>query len=141
MDVICKVVFGLILIGAGIYHIYIYIRGKAKATIMDLLSGVVVFVLGVFLFMTPSIVIKLLPWMLSAFVLVDSLWKFKGAFLLKKGGNGAWSVLPVSYTHLDVYKRQMLMWADILRRRDYTLQPAGYLFFRIPFTSFPKPRG
>ena len=62
---------------------------------MDLLSGVVVFVLGVFLFMTPSIVIKLLPWMLSAFVLVDSLWKFKGAFLLKKGGNGAWSVLLI----------------------------------------------
>ena len=95
VDVIYKVVFGLILIGAGIYHIYIYIRGKAKATIMDLLSGVVVFVLGVFLFMTPSIVIKLLPWMLSAFVLVDSLWKFKGAFLLKKGGNGAWSVLLI----------------------------------------------
>ena len=95
VDVICKVVFGLILIGVGIYHIYIYIRGKAKATIMDLLSGVVVFVLGVFLFMTPSIVFKLLPWMLSAFVLVDSLWKFKGAFLLKKGGNGAWSVLLI----------------------------------------------
>lgn len=95
VDVICKVVFGLILIGVGIYHIYIYIRGKSKATIMDLLSGVVVFVLGVFLFMTPSIVIKLLPWMLSAFVLVDSLWKFKGAFLLKKGGHGAWSVLLI----------------------------------------------
>lgn len=95
VDVICKVVFGLILIGVGIYHIYIYIRGKATATIMDLLSGVVVFVLGVFLFMTPSIVIKLLPWMLSAFVLVDSLWKFKGAFLLKKGGRGAWSVLLI----------------------------------------------
>lgn len=95
VDVICKVVFGLILIGVGIYHIYIYIRGKAKATIMDILSGVVVFVLGVFLFMTPSIVIKLLPWMLSAFVLVDSLWKFKGAFLLKKGGHGAWSVLLI----------------------------------------------
>ena len=95
VDVICKVVFGLILIGVGIYHIYIYIRGKATATIMDLLSGVVVFVLGVFLFMTPSIVIKLLTWMLSAFVLVDSLWKFKGAFLLKKGGRGAWSVLLI----------------------------------------------
>ena len=96
VDVICKVVFGLILIGAGIYHIYIYIRGKAKATIMDLLSGVVCFwCWGCFLFMTPSIVIKLLPWMLSAFVLVDSLWKFKGAFLLKKGGNGAWSVLLI----------------------------------------------
>ncbi len=95
VDVICKVVFGLILIGVGIYHIYIYIRGKASATIMDLLSGVVVFVLGVFLFMTPSIVIKLLPWMLGAFVLVDSLWKFKGAFLLKKGGQKSWSALLV----------------------------------------------
>ena len=30
VDVICKVVFGLILIGVGIYHIYIYIRGKAN---------------------------------------------------------------------------------------------------------------
>ena len=28
VDVICKVVFGLILIGVGIYHIYIYICGK-----------------------------------------------------------------------------------------------------------------
>lgn len=95
VDVICKVVFGLILIGVGIYHIYIYIRGRASATIMDLLSGVVVFVLGVFLFMTPSIVIKLFPWMLGAFVLVDSLWKFKGAFLLKKGGQKSWSVLLI----------------------------------------------
>ena len=95
VDVICKVVFGLILIGVGIYHIYIYIWGKVSATIMDLLSGVVVFVLGVFLFMTPSIVIKLLPWMLGAFVLVDSLWKFKGAFLLKKGGQKSWSALLI----------------------------------------------
>lgn len=95
VDVICKVVFGLILIGVGIYHIYIYIRGKVSATIMDLLSGVVVFVLGVFLFMTPSIVIKLLPWLLGAFVLVDSLWKFKGAFLLKKGGQKSWSALLI----------------------------------------------
>ena len=95
VDVICKVVFGLILIGVGIYHIYIYIRGKVSATIMDLLSGVFVFVLGVFLFMTPSIVIKLLPWMLGAFVLVDSLWKFKGAFLLKKGGQKSWSALLI----------------------------------------------
>lgn len=95
VDVICKVVFGLILIGVGIYHIYIYIRGKVSATIMDLLSGVVVFVLGVFLFMTPSIVIKLLPWLLGAFVLVDSLRKFKGAFLLKKGGQKSWSALLI----------------------------------------------
>ena len=33
--------------------------------------------------------------MLGAFVLVDSLWKFKGAFLLKKGGQKSWSALLI----------------------------------------------
>ena len=98
VDVICKVVFGLILIGAGIYHIYIYIRGKAKATIMDLLSGVVVFVLGVFLFMTPSIVIKLLPWMLSAFVLKLGLRKIAKKAETEKEDSGADSSDAVNET-------------------------------------------
>ena len=95
VDVICKVVFGLILIGVGIYHIYIYILGKGFCHDHGSFKWRGCFVLGVFLFMTPSIVIKLLPWMLGAFVLVDSLWKFKGAFLLKKGGQKSWSALLI----------------------------------------------
>lgn len=50
---------------------------------MDLLSGVVVLCWGVSFYDTVYRD-QTLPWMLSAFVLVDSLWKFKGAFLLKK---------------------------------------------------------
>ena len=46
VDVICKVVFGLVLIGAGCYHVYIYVREKENATILDLFSGEIVLVLG-----------------------------------------------------------------------------------------------
>ena len=47
VDVICKVVFGLILIGVGIYHIYIYIRERFLPRSWIFLSGRGVFVLGV----------------------------------------------------------------------------------------------
>lgn len=84
VNLICKVIFGLIMIVAGIYHIGIYVMEKEKATILDLFTGVITAVLGIFLFFTPQIVIKLLPYLLGAFVLVDCIWKFKGAYRLRK---------------------------------------------------------
>ena len=45
--------------------------------------------------MTPQIVIKILPYLLSAFVLVDSIWTLKGSRKLKKLGNSAWKVLLI----------------------------------------------
>lgn len=50
-------------------------------------------VLGVFLFFTPQIVVKILPYLLGAFVLVDSIWKLKGSIRLKKMEQGQWKVL------------------------------------------------
>lgn len=93
VNLICKVIFGVVMIGTGLYHIYIYTREKKNATILDLFSGVIALVLGGFLFMTPQIVIKILPYLLSAFVLVDSIWTLKGSRKLKKLGNSAWKVL------------------------------------------------
>ena len=71
-------------IAAGVYHIAIYAAEKEKATILDLFTGVIVTVLGIFLFFTPQIVIRILPYLLGAFVLVDSIWKIKGSYRLKK---------------------------------------------------------
>ena len=68
VNIICKIIFGLVMIAAGIYHIVIYAAEKEKATILDLFTGVIVMVLGVFLFFTPQIVIKILPYLLGAFV-------------------------------------------------------------------------
>ena len=59
VNIICKVIFGLVMIAVGIYHIAIYAAEKEKATILDLFTGVIVLVLGVFLFFTPQIVVKI----------------------------------------------------------------------------------
>lgn len=95
VNIICKVVFGLVMIGVGIYHIYIYAGEKDNATILDLFTGVIVFVLGGFLFFTPQIIVKILPYLLGAFVLVDSIWTLKGTWRLKKLGNTYWKALLI----------------------------------------------
>lgn len=92
VNIICKVVFGIVLAAAGLYHLVIYIRGKDTATILDLFTGVIVLVLGGFLFFNPVIVVKLLPLLLGAFVLVDSIWKLKGSFQLKKRKRTEWQI-------------------------------------------------
>ena len=61
VNVICKFVFGILLILVGLYHILIYVAEKLNSTIFDLFSGGVLMVLGIFLFMNPQIVVKLLP--------------------------------------------------------------------------------
>lgn len=95
INVICKIVFGLVMAGAGIYHIFIYAGEKDNATILDLFTGVIVLVLGVFLFFTPQIIVKILPYLLGAFILVDSIWTLKGAWKLSKLGNAKWKVLLI----------------------------------------------
>ena len=50
-------------------------------------------VLGIFLFMNPQIVVKLLPILLGTFILVDSIWTLKGSFKLKKRGVDTWRLL------------------------------------------------
>ena len=92
VNIICKIVFGLVMIASGIYHIVIYTAEKEKATILDLFTGVIVMVLGIFLFFTPQIVIKILPYLLGALVLVDSIWKIKGSYRLKKAQRGRWKI-------------------------------------------------
>ncbi len=95
VNIICKIVFGLVMIAAGVYHIAIYAAEKEKATILDLFTGVIVTVLGIFLFFTPQIVIRILPYLLGAFVLVDSIWKIKGSYRLKKAERGRWKILLI----------------------------------------------
>lgn len=95
VDVLCKVVFGLVLIGSGLYHIYVFVREKENTTILDLFSGVLVLVIGGFLFTNPQVVIKLLPVMLGAFVLVDSIWTMRGGLKLRKRRLPSWKAFGV----------------------------------------------
>lgn len=93
INVICKFVFGILLILVGMYHILIYVAEKLNSTIFDLFSGGILMVFGIFLFMNPQIVVKLLPILLGTFILVDSIWTLKGSFKLKKRGVDTWRLL------------------------------------------------
>lgn len=95
VNIICKLVFGVIMIVAGLYHVLIYVMEKLNATVLDLFSGGILLVLGGFLFFNPQVVIKLLPILLGAFVLIDSIWTLQGAFRLKRRGNGSWKLLLI----------------------------------------------
>lgn len=93
VNVVCKFIFGVLLILAGIYHVLIYVLEKMNATLLDLLSGGVILVIGIFLFYNPQIVVKLLPVLLGTFVIVDSIWVLKGSLRLKKAGRDGWQIL------------------------------------------------
>lgn len=95
VNILCKFVFGVVLILAGVYHILIYVLERMNATLLDLLSGGMILVIGIFLFFNPQIVVKLLPVLLGTFVLVDSIWVLKGSLKLKKIGRGEWKVLMI----------------------------------------------
>ncbi len=84
LNVLCKVIFGIALILSGAYHIYLHISDKKESTVFNLFSGVITMIIGIFLFFNLQIVVRLLPWMLGAFVAVDCIWIFKAAGRLKK---------------------------------------------------------
>lgn len=93
VNIICKVVFGIIMILAGVYHTLLHLLESRNATMLDLFSGVILIVFGSFLFTNPLIVVKLLPVLLGSFILADSLWTLRGAIRLKKRKRGSWKIL------------------------------------------------
>ena len=126
MNVLCKVVFGLVLIGAGVYHIVIFVLEKDNSTILDLFSGVIVLVIGIFLFMNPTVVVKLLTLMLGAFILVDSIWMLRGSLKLKKRKQGVWkSFLVESLIFIGL---GALILVNPFSEIKMTVQVSGYIF-------------
>ena len=126
VNVLCKVVFGLVLIGAGLYHIFLFVFEKGNATILDLFSGVIVLVIGVFLFMNPPVVIKLLTLMLGAFILVDSIWMLRGSLKLKKKGLGVWKAFLIE--SLIFVALGVLILMNPFSELKMTMQVAGWIF-------------
>ena len=126
VNVLCKVVFGLVLIGAGIYHIVIFVLEKDNSTILDLFSGVIVLVIGIFLFMNPTVVVKLLTLMLGAFILVDSIWMLRGSLKLKKRKQGVWKAFWVE--SLLFIGLGALILVNPFSEIKMTVQVSGYIF-------------
>lgn len=84
VNILCRFIFGVVLIAAGLYHIWIYVQEKQNSTLMDLFSGGLILVLGIFLFYNPEVVVSLLPVLLGTFILTDSIWVLKGCVKMRK---------------------------------------------------------
>ena len=126
VNVLCKVVFGLVLVGAGLYHIVIYVLEKENATILDLFSGVIVLVIGAFLFMNPQVVVKLLTLMLGAFILVDSIWMLRGSMKFRKRKLGAWKAFLIE--SLVFVGLGVLILVNPFSELRLTMQVSGWIF-------------
>ena len=97
LTVLCKVVFGLALIASGVYHIVMEVTEKPGRVhhLTDLYTGVITLVIGIFLFRNPQLVIKILPWMLGACILIDCIWMFRDASFLRKRQVNLWEGLAI----------------------------------------------
>lgn len=74
----------LILLAIGLMHIGIYLKNKENGFIMDLLIGIVLSVVGIFLLINSDILIRILPIVLGSIILVDSFWTLQASLHLKK---------------------------------------------------------
>ena len=87
-----KIVFGLLLIFAGIYNIVEFLFGKKMLTVFHMFAGVVVLVLGLYLFIKPEVIIEVLPQLLGGLVIVDSIWMMQAAFRFYKVDDPGWKI-------------------------------------------------
>lgn len=134
INVICKFIFGILLILVGCYHILLYILEKLNATILDLFSGGVLLVIGVFLFTNPQIVVKLLPVLLGTFILADSIWSLKGSLKLKKHESGTWKFLLIGSLLFIVLGIVLIL--NPFTMVKYTVIFAGWIFLGNGVTDF-----
>lgn len=97
VNILCRIIFGVVLIVAGLYHIWIYVQEKTNATLLDLFSGGLILVLGIYLFYSPQVVVQLLPVLLGTFILTDSIWVLKGCRKLRKKDSSCpeWKILLI----------------------------------------------
>ena len=98
MGVLCRVLFGVVFMLTGGYHIFRQVmeRPGTVASMPDLYAGVVILVLGVFLFANPAVVLMMLPWMLGAFIIADSIWMIKTCIRMQKENVGFWKVMLIA---------------------------------------------
>ena len=73
----------------------LFIQLREKATILDLFTGVMPWCLEFFFLYTANCDQNPAHTLLGALVLVDSIWKIKGSYRLKKAHRGRWKVILI----------------------------------------------
>lgn len=95
VDMICKAIFGIVMMLVGLYHIWLYLSEAGGASIFNLFTGVIMLVLGVFFFQNPNIVEQILPSLLAALLLVDSISTLRTGLKRKQHERVEWKFFIV----------------------------------------------
>ena len=129
MGILCRVLFGVVFMLTGGYHIFRQVmeRPGTEESMPDLYTGVVVLVLGLFLFSNPAVVLMLLPWMLGAFIIADSIWMIKAGIKMQKANVGFWKVMMIASAACIVMALVLALYHFEQVRTMLTY--AGWLFF------------
>ena len=126
VNIICKVIFGIVLMLAGLYHIWTYMSEDSGSTIFNLFTGAILLVLGVFFFKNPQIVELILPSLLAALLLVDSIWTLKTGLRLKKHERNEWQFLVI--VSLVFVTLGIVLFMNPFTNMNYTVLFAGWSF-------------
>ena len=84
VGIICKIIFGVLMMATGLYLIFNYLNEKKETTVLELFAGTITVILGGFLLKHPQIVITILPLLLGALVIVDSFWIVRAGLRFRK---------------------------------------------------------
>lgn len=126
VNIICKVIFGIVLMLVGLYHIWLYLSEAGGTSIFNLFTGAIMLVLGVFFFQNPNIVEQILPSLLAALLLVDSIWTLRTGLKLKQHDRGEWKFFVV--VSLVFVTLGIVLFMNPFKTLERTILFAGWSF-------------
>ena len=85
---------GVVLMALGMYYIVTYFTHKSKVSALqlDLLLGIIMFLLGLWMAVKPESVISLLQYVVGAVIIIHGLVDLQAALNIKRGGYEKWWV-------------------------------------------------
>lgn len=88
---ICRLL-GIVLLVSGVVFIISYLTKKKASTVLqyDLLIGVILALLGIWLLTNPAIIISFVQYIFGAILIIHGAIDIQGTFSLRSGGSGRW---------------------------------------------------
>lgn len=89
---ICRLLGAALLITGGVYVISHFAKSKGAAAVFqyDLILGVILAIVGVWLLTTPDLIITFLQYILGAILVIHGVIDLQGALNLRSGGSSHW---------------------------------------------------
>lgn len=89
---ICRLLGAALLVTGGVYVISHFVKSKGAAVVFqyDLILGVILAIVGVWLLTTPDLIITFLQYILGAILVIHGVIDLQGALNLRSGGSSHW---------------------------------------------------